>query len=220
MLRPMPRPRNAAVDLMIASGVTAVLRADRPDALPDIAGALAAGGVRSLEVTMTVPGALDVCRALRRGLPADCLVGVGTVLDAETARAAILAGAEFLVAPVLDLPSIALAHRYDVPILPGAFSPTEVLAAWQAGADLVKLFPAEVLGPEYVRAVKAPLPQVRLCPTGGVTADNAAEWIRAGATCVAAGGSLVSKAMIESRDLAAVRASAERFTAAVRTARG
>src|SRR5262249_40915763 len=126
---------------------------------------------------------------------------------------------EFLVAPTLNFAVIELAHRYDKAVLPGAFTPTEILAAWQAGADLVKVFPADTLGPEYIRAVKAPLPQVRMCPTGGVTAENAGEWIKAGASCVGAGGSLVSKKFLAERNFKAITETAAKFTAGVREAR-
>jgi 2-dehydro-3-deoxyphosphogluconate aldolase/(4S)-4-hydroxy-2-oxoglutarate aldolase len=211
--------RLTTTRFLIDTGVVAVVRADDPRLLTEAAAALADGGVKAIEITMTTPGALGVIAALAARPPAGCVIGVGTVLDAETARAAILAGAGFLVAPVLDLRTIELAHRYDKAVLPGAFTPTEILAAWQAGADLVKVFPADTLGPAYIRAVKAPLPQVRMCPTGGVTAENAGEWIRAGASCVAAGGSLISKRHLADRDLEGIRASASRFAAAVREAR-
>jgi 2-dehydro-3-deoxyphosphogluconate aldolase/(4S)-4-hydroxy-2-oxoglutarate aldolase len=215
----MKLSRPAASQFLIDTGVVAVVRADSGDQLVEVAAALSAGGVKAVEITFTTPDALAVIAAASRALAADCLIGAGTVLDSETARAAILAGAEFLVAPILDIPTIELAHRYDKVVLPGAYTPTEILRAYQAGADFVKVFPAESLGPDYIRAVKAPLPQVRICPTGGVTADNAGEWIKAGADCVAAGGSLVSKKLLAERNLKGVTETAARFVAAVKAAR-
>src|SRR4051812_13738619 len=141
--------RLAATQFLIDTGVVAVVRADDAAQLVEVAGALSAGGVKAIEITMTTPDALAAITAVSRALAGQCLIGVGTVLDPETARAAILAGAEFLVAPALNLATIELAHRYDKSILPGAFTPTEILAAWQAGADIVKVFPADTLGPEY-----------------------------------------------------------------------
>jgi len=213
------RNRVAATQFLIDTGVTAVVRADSGALLLDVARALSAGGVKSIEVTMTTPGALQVIEAVSRELGGECLIGAGTVLDPETARACILAGAEFLVSPITHRATIELAHRYDKVILPGAFTPTEILSAFEMGADIVKVFPADTLGPEYIKAVKAPLPQVRMCPTGGVTADNAGEWIKAGASCVAAGGSLVSKKFLADRDFAGITATAAKFIASVRAAR-
>jgi 2-dehydro-3-deoxyphosphogluconate aldolase/(4S)-4-hydroxy-2-oxoglutarate aldolase len=215
----MKLSRLAASAFLIDTGVVAVVRADSSEQLVEVAGALSAGGVKAIEITFTTPDALAVIAAVSRALAADCLIGAGTVLDAETARAAILAGAEFLVAPILDIPTIELAHRYDKVVFPGAYTPTEILRAYQAGADFVKVFPADTLGPEYIRAVKAPLPQVRICPTGGVTAENAGEWIKAGADCVAAGGSLVSKKFLSERNTKGITETAAKFVAAVKGAR-
>src|SRR4029077_1797618 len=153
--------------------------------------ALADGGVAVVEITMSVPNALDVLARVRQSLGDRLLLGAGTVLDPETARGVLLAGAEFLVAPTVNLDVIRLCQRYDKLVLPGAFTPTEALAAWEAGADIVKIFPAEVLGPAYFKALRGPLPQVRLMPTGGVDLTTASEFLKAGACCLGVGGQLV-----------------------------
>ena len=153
--------------------------------------ALADGGVNVVEITMTVPDALDVLRQVRRALGDRLLLGAGTILDPETARAALLAGAEYLVAPTVNLDVIRLCQRYDKLVMPGAFTPTEILTAWEAGADIVKVFPAEVLGPAFFKAMRGPLPQIRLMPTGGVDLNTAADFLRAGACCLGVGGQLV-----------------------------
>src|SRR5215510_4383760 len=154
-------------------GIVAVVRSPDSRQLVEVARALADGGVSVIEITMTVPGALDVVRQVREALGDRILLGAGTILDAETARAALLAGAEYLVAPTLNLDVIRLCRRYDKLVMPGTFTPTEVLTAWEAGADVVKVFPAEVVGPAFFRALRGPLPQVRLMPTGGVDLTTA-----------------------------------------------
>src|SRR5205814_6297705 len=151
------------------------------------------------EITLTVPDALDVLRQARRELGGRVLLGAGTVLDPETARAALLAGAEFVVAPTVNLDVIRLCRRYDKLVMPGAFTPTEVLAAWEAGADVVKVFPADVVGPAFFRALRGPLPQVKLMPTGGVDLTTAAEFLKAGAVCLGVGGQLVDAKVVAAR---------------------
>ena len=158
-----------------------------PDRLRAVIDALAAGGLRALEVTMTVPGAIELIAQIAPTLPPGFLFGAGTVLDADTASRAIDAGARFIVSPVFRTAVIDACHRRDVPAMPGCFTPTEILDAWDAGADIVKVFPATTLGPGYLKDVRAPLPQVKLMPTGGVTIDNAGDWIRAGAVAVGVG---------------------------------
>src|SRR5262249_49527787 len=155
-------------------GIVAVVRSPDSQQLVEVARALAEGGVDVVEITMTVPDALDVVRQVRRALGDRVLLGAGTVLDPETARAALLAGAECLVAPTVNRDVIRLCQRYDKLVMPGAFTPTEILTAWEAGADVVKVFPAEALGPAFFKAVRGPLPQVRLMPTGGVDLTTAA----------------------------------------------
>ena len=194
----MTHSRRAAVTAQIeALGVVAVIRMKDPGKLRAVVDAMAEGGVRALEVTMTVPGAVDVIRALAPSLPAGFLLGAGTVTDAATARAVIDAGACFVVGPVFRPDVIAACHERDVAALPGCFSPTEILAAHECGADIVKVFPATMLGPQFLKDVRAPLPQVKLMPTGGVTLDNAGDWIRAGAVAVGLGSALLDAQAIE-----------------------
>src|SRR5262249_19533783 len=154
------------------------------DRLRAVVDALVDGGVRILEVTMTVPGAVDLIRALAPALPAEFLIGAGTVLDAVTAGRVIDAGAQFVVSPILKPQLIAACHEHDIVVMPGCFSPTEIHTAWDAGADFVKVFPATALGPTFFKDVRGPLPSIKLIPTGGVTLDNAGDWIRAGAAAV------------------------------------
>jgi 2-dehydro-3-deoxyphosphogluconate aldolase/(4S)-4-hydroxy-2-oxoglutarate aldolase len=211
--------RGAIMAEIENTGVIAVIRAESPDDVIDIVRALADGGVTACELTMTIPGALDAIAVAARELGGRALIGAGTVLDAQTARAAILAGAQFLVAPVLDRGTIEMAHRYDRAVIPGAMTPTEILAAWSAGADAVKVFPATALGPQYFRDIAGPLPQVRLTPTGGVDLDSAGAWIRAGAVAIGVGGALVRKDLVASRSWEAISELAARYIEAVRAAR-
>jgi len=206
-------------DRMVDCGVIAVLRTDSPGQLVSTASALAEGGIVSVEVTMTTPGALDVVREAVRELKGGAIIGVGSVLDAQTARAAILAGAEFVVSPILDPDMILLVNRYGKVSIPGAFTPTEILEAWEAGADAVKIFPASVGGPDYLKAIKGPLPQVKLVPTGGVTLENAGEFIKAGAEMIAAGGNLAPPKEINAGQFTAITDRARKFVEAVAAAR-
>src|SRR5438045_7154680 len=169
---------------------------------------------------MSVPDALDVFRRDRNALGHRVLLGAGTILDAETARAALLAGAEYVVAPTLNLDVIRLCRRYDKVVMPGAFTPTEILTAWEAGADVVKVFPAEVVGPAFFKAVRAPLPQVRLMPTGGVDLTTAAAFLKAGACCLGVGGQLVEPKAVAARDFDRIRDLARQYVEVVRAARG
>jgi 2-dehydro-3-deoxyphosphogluconate aldolase/(4S)-4-hydroxy-2-oxoglutarate aldolase len=181
--------------------------------------ALAEGGVRAIEVTMTVPGAVGLIETLASSLPASVLVGAGTVTDAATARAVIDAGARFVVGPVFRREVIDACHARDVAAAPGCFSPTEILDAHEHGADIVKVFPATALGPSYLKDIRAPLPQLRLMPTGGVTLDNAGDWIRAGAIAVGVGSALVDAKAIEDGRLDALASNARRIVASVASAR-
>jgi 2-dehydro-3-deoxyphosphogluconate aldolase / (4S)-4-hydroxy-2-oxoglutarate aldolase len=212
--------RAATVAGIEACGAVAVIRMKEPEKLRAVADALADGGVRALEVTMTVPRALAMIEELAPRLPAGFLLGAGTVLDAETARLAILAGASFVVSPVFRPEVITTCHRYDVAVMPGCYTPTEILAAWDAGADLVKVFPATSLGPGFFRDVRGPLPQVKLMPTGGVSLDNAGDWIRAGAVAVGVGTALLDTKAIASGDYGVITANARRLVASVQSARG
>jgi 2-dehydro-3-deoxyphosphogluconate aldolase/(4S)-4-hydroxy-2-oxoglutarate aldolase len=193
--------RDEKLQLIRDTGVIAIMRAQSSDQLIAAADAIRRGGVRAIEVTMTTPGALDVIGEAVRRYGSDVLFGAGTVLDAETARTAILAGAGFIVSPTLDLETVALCKRYATPVLPGCFTPTEMLTAWEAGADMVKLFPAELGGPDLVRAILAPLPQLQIVPVGGVDLNTAAEFIRKGAAALGVGSSLINQKLLESGDM-------------------
>lgn len=201
------------------TGVVAVIRADSSEQLIDVVNALNQGGLTCVEITMTTPNALKVIQSAGDEFKGKCVIGAGTVLDSESARAAILAGAEFVVSPVLDLPTITLCKRYGKVVIPGAFTPTEILTAWQAGADIVKVFPATKLGPEFFQDMRGPLPQVRLTPTGGITLKNVGDFIKAGAVCVGVGGAMVSKKAIDEHDYEALAANARAFLKAVSEAR-
>ena len=200
-------------------GVVAVIRLRDPGKLRAVVDALMAGGVKALEVTMTVPGAVDLIRGLAPTLPEGFLLGAGTVVNASTAHAVIGAGAQFVISPVFRREVIAACHEHDVPAAPGCFTPTEILDAHDAGADIVKIFPATALGPQYIKDVRAPLPQVRLMPTGGVSPENAGDWIRAGAVAVAAGSSLLDAKAIESGRFEVITDNARRIVANVAQAR-
>jgi 2-dehydro-3-deoxyphosphogluconate aldolase/(4S)-4-hydroxy-2-oxoglutarate aldolase len=192
--------------------IVAIVRLDSGEQLVRVAEALNAGGISVIEFTCSTPGALDMIKEASGHFGDDVLIGAGTVLDPETARAAILAGAEFIVNPAINLNTIEMCK----PIIAGAMTPTEMLTVWEAGADLVKVFPASAIGgAEYVKAVLAPLPQLRLVPTGGVGADNAAQYLKAGAVVVAVGGSLVDKKAVARGDWAAITAEAQKLVAAV-----
>jgi 2-dehydro-3-deoxyphosphogluconate aldolase / (4S)-4-hydroxy-2-oxoglutarate aldolase len=200
-------------------GIVAVVRSRDSLQLVEVAKALVEGGVGVIEITMSVPDALDVLRQVRKALGDRILLGAGTILDTETARAAMLAGAEFLVAPTLNLDVIRLCQRYDKLVMPGAFTPTEILTAWEAGADVVKVFPADVVGPAFFRAVRAPLPQVKLMPTGGVDLTTAADFLKAGACCLGVGGQLVEPKAVAERNFDRIRDLARQYVAIVREVR-
>ncbi|MDB6167484.1 MAG: 2-dehydro-3-deoxyphosphogluconate aldolase [Verrucomicrobia bacterium] len=206
--------KDAVLAKIKAEKVIALIRADNSDGLLDCAKALADGGLTSIELTMTTPGAIRMLEKACAELP-DFLFGLGTVLDAETARAGILAGAKFIVTPALRPDVITLCRRYSVPVFSGAFTPTEIVLAWEAGADAAKVFPAEFFGPAYIKSVKAPLPQIELLPTGGVTPETVGEYIRVGAFATAAGSSLVEAKALKEKNWGAITARAKAFVAAV-----
>jgi 2-dehydro-3-deoxyphosphogluconate aldolase/(4S)-4-hydroxy-2-oxoglutarate aldolase len=214
--------KYATLQYLVDKCIIAVVRADGGgDDLVQAVKAVADGGVHCIELTMTTPGALDcLATAAKQLKDADVLLGVGTVLDAETCRMAILAGAQYVVTPTLSIPAIACARRYGIPIIAGAFTPTEILAAWEAGADMVKVFPASIGGPDYLKAIKGPLPQIPLVPTGGVELDNIGAFLKAGASAVAVGGNLVSKKLLAARDFEGLTRNAKTYAEAVRAARG
>jgi 2-dehydro-3-deoxyphosphogluconate aldolase/(4S)-4-hydroxy-2-oxoglutarate aldolase len=212
--------RRAATTAAIERlGVVAVIRMKDPAKLRAVVDALSAGGVRALEVTMTVPRAIELIRELAPALPDGFLLGAGTVTDVETARAVIDAGARFVVGPVFRPDVIRACHERDVPAMPGCFSPTEILTAHECGADIVKVFPATMLGPQFLKDVRAPLPQVKLMPTGGVTLDNAGDWIRAGAVAVGVGSALLDAEAIQNGKFDVLTANATRVVASVAAAR-
>ena len=196
---------------ILERGMVGIVRADSPDAALQIAEACIAGGITALEVAFTTPDTLGVLRTLRERHGHDVLLGAGTVLDTETARAAILAGAQFIISPSVNVDTIALCQRYQVLSMPGAMTPTEIVTALQAGADIVKVFPAEMFGPAYIKALRAPLPQAPLMPTGGVTVENLNEWFASGAVAVGIGGSLSGPGA--TGDYSAVTARAQAFVA-------
>jgi 2-dehydro-3-deoxyphosphogluconate aldolase/(4S)-4-hydroxy-2-oxoglutarate aldolase len=200
-------------------GIVAVIRAASGELLCDVAEALVAGGVEVMEVTFTVPRAHKVLEQVAERLGDRILLGAGTVLDAETARVAMLSGAEFIVSPTLNLDVIRLCRRYDKMVMPGAFSPTEVLTAWEAGADIVKVFPSDVTGPAYLKALAGPLPQIRLMPTGGVTLETAPAFLRSGAYALGVGSSLVDPKAVTAGQLQPIENLARRFVEVVRAAR-
>lgn len=203
-----------------AIGLVPVLRAESIDQALALAEAIAAGGVTVLEITMTIPGAMQVMRKLAETRP-DILIGAGTVLDPETARMCILEGAQFVVSPALNVKTVEMCHRYSVAVLPGALTPTEIVTAWQAGADVVKVFPANSMGgASYLKSIKAPLPQVELIPTGGVSFATAEDFLKAGAFALGVGADLVdARAMAEGRP-EAVTESARKYLAIVKKFRG
>lgn len=211
--------RGAAVRRLCDKGVIAVVRARSSEQLIDVARALLAGGVDCIEITMTTPNALRVISECRQAVGAEALIGVGSVLDAATAGRAIDAGAQFVVAPTFSPEVIDAAHAADLPIVPGAFTPTEIVNATNAGADLVKVFPAGMFGPKYFKALLAPMPHLKLTPTGGVNLDTAAEWIAVGARTLGIGSALVTKAALAEGNFAEIRRLAEQYVRIVADAR-
>jgi 2-dehydro-3-deoxyphosphogluconate aldolase / (4S)-4-hydroxy-2-oxoglutarate aldolase len=212
--------RHEDLDRVLKTGIVAILRAPTGDQLAGVARALFEGGIDIIEVTFTVPNALESLAAVKMDLGSRVLLGMGTVLDPESARAALLAGAEFLVSPSLNLDVIRLCHRYDKLVMPGAFTPTEILTAWEAGADIVKVFPSDCVGPGYVKALKGPFPQFRLMPTGGVNLETLPAFIKAGACALGVGGSLADIQAIREGNFAKLRDSAAQYVQALKAARG
>ena len=212
--------RETTLRRILDGGIVAVVRAESGERLAQVVRALAEGGVTAAEITFTVPDAVAVIREVREELGDRIVLGAGTVLDPETARAALLAGAEYIVAPTVNLDVIRLCRRYDKVVMPGAFTPTEVLTAWEAGADIVKIFPADVGGPAYLKALRGPLPQVRVMPTGGVDLTTASAFLDAGACCLGVGGSLVDAKAVAAGDFGRLRDLAGQYAAIVRRHRG
>lgn len=212
--------KDQIVARLLNPGIIAVIRADSSDQLLDAARAMIDGGVSAMEVTMTTPDALDVIARVVKELGSRVLMGVGTILDDVTARLAILAGAEFVVTPVYQPDVITLCRRYGKPVICGAFTPTEALTAHEAGADFIKLFPAESLGAGYIKNLKAPLPQLQIIPTGGVDLDNVADFVGAGCCALGVGSHLIRKEFLKNRDWPALTERSRHFVDAINAARG
>ena len=211
--------RQHDLERIQSEGIVAIIRAPSSEQLVNVARALHEGGINVIEVTFTVPGVLEILADVRKVLGHKILLGAGTVLDTETARAALLAGAEFIVSPTVNHDVIELCNRYDKVVVPGAFTPTEILAAWEAGADVVKIFPAGVGGPGYLEAIHGPLPQIRLMPTGGVSLSTLGDFIKAGACSVGLGSALVEKRAVEEGDMARIRELAGQYVEMLRNVR-
>ena len=208
--------KAAVLEQLRTIGLVPVLRAESVDKAMALAEAIAAGGVTCLEITMTVPGAMEVMRKLAESRP-DILIGAGTVLDPETARMCILEGAQFVVSPALNTRTIEMCHRYSVAVLPGALTPTEIVTAWQAGADVVKVFPASAMGgAAYLKSIKAPLPQVELIPTGGVSLATAVDFLKAGAFALGVGADLVDAKAMAAGEAEKVTETARKYLELVR----
>jgi 2-dehydro-3-deoxyphosphogluconate aldolase/(4S)-4-hydroxy-2-oxoglutarate aldolase len=214
----MAKERTLAAILEV--GIVPIVRCDSSRQAIEAAKAIYKGGMRALEVTMTVPGALRALEKVADEFGDRIILGAGTVLDPETARICMLAGAEFIVTPSLNVRTIEMCRRYSKAILPGALTPTEILTAWDAGADMVKVFPAGNLGgPSYIKALKGPLPQIHMVPTGGVSLDNAAAFLQAGASAIAVGSDLVNKKALDSGDYDQITKLARQFLDVVAQAR-
>jgi len=214
------KSKNFNLKMLLDIGVVPVIRASSAEEAMKIVDAIVEGGIKTIEITMTVPNALSVMGTVINKFKEDVLLGAGTVLDAETARASILVGAEFVVSPCLNNDLIRICRRYAKVVIPGAMTPTEILRAWEMGADIVKVFPAGNLGgPKYIKAIKAPLPQILLNPTGGVNLENAAEFIKAGASVISVGSALVDKKAIAEGEFDVLTKKTRQFLEEVKAAR-
>ena len=204
---------------LVETGVVAVIRTQDGDELVSICEALVEGGIVGVEITMTSPGATEAIYKASKVLRGRAIIGAGSILDPETARIAMLAGADFLVSPITNMDVIAMGKRYGKIVIPGAYTPTEILTAWEGGADVVKVFPATRLGPSFLKDVRGPLPQVKLTPTGGVDINNLGEFLKAGAVFVGVGSALVNKGIVAKKDWPALTRLAADYIAAVQAAR-
>ena len=211
--------KSEVLTRIIDSGVVAVIRMKDTNRLLKVIEAVRGGGVKAIEITMTVPGAVDIIRQLSKAVPADVLIGAGTVVDEETAGKVIEAGATFVVGSVLNLDVVSLCVKRGIAVMPGCYTPTEILAGWKAGADIIKVFPATSLGPKYFKDLRGPFPDIRLMPTGGVTIDNVGEWITAGACAVGIGSDLLDKKAIEEERYEVLTERAARMAQNVKAAR-
>jgi 2-dehydro-3-deoxyphosphogluconate aldolase/(4S)-4-hydroxy-2-oxoglutarate aldolase len=213
------RTKAEIISLLKNPGIIAVVRAQKAEQVIPLSEALLAGGVIAIEITMTTPNAIDAIRAAGRKFGRQALIGVGTVVDGNTCRAAIAAGAEFVVSPICRLELIPIAHAADRPIMLGSYTPTEAQLAHEAGADFLKIFPADTLGPNYIKALRAPLPHLNLVPTGGVDAGNVADWFQAGCAAVGAGSSLVSAKILQDANWTELTRRAAEFVKAAAAAK-
>jgi 2-dehydro-3-deoxyphosphogluconate aldolase / (4S)-4-hydroxy-2-oxoglutarate aldolase len=213
------RTQSEIISLLTNPGIIAVVRAQKAEQVIPLSEALVAGGVVAVEITMTTPNAITAIRAAKQQLADRALVGVGTVLDVNTCRAAIEAGAEFVVSPIARLELVAIAHAADRPIMLGAYTPTEAQVAHEAGSDFIKIFPADGLGPGYIKALRAPLPHLRIVPTGGVDLNTIADFFKAGCVAVGAGSSLVSAKILQEKNWAELTRRAADFVKAAKAAR-
>lgn len=212
-------PRINVLQKLMQSGVVAVVRAQNSEQAIKITEACMKGGIAAIEITFTIPAAAQVIADLRKAYSQEeMIIGAGTVLDPETARIAILAGAQYIVSPSLNLETVKLCNRYQVPVMPGAMTIAEVIAAMEAGADIVKIFPGDAFGPSFIKAIKGPIPQAPLMPTGGVNLENVGEWIKAGCVAVGIGGNLTAGA--KTGDYQSIEEIAKQFIGKVRAARG
>ena len=211
--------KSDIIERIVNPGIVAIIRADSSEQLLCAAEALYEGGVTGMEVTMTTPNALQVINDVAKRFGKKVLIGVGSVLDPETCRAAILAGSEFVVTPVTRPEVIKMCNRYGKPIASGAYTPTEAINAYEAGADFVKIFPADQLGPQYIKNILAPMPQLQIIPTGGVTVATVDAFIKAGCVALGAGSSLVSKEILKNQDWKKLTETAAAFVEAIKKAR-
>lgn len=213
------RTKSQVIEQLLNPGIIAVVRAQRADQVVPLAEALVAGGIIAVEITMTTPDAINAIRAASAQLGNRALIGVGTVLDEATCRAAITAGAQFVVSPICRCELVPLAHAAGKPIMLGSYTPTEAQLAHEAGADFIKIFPADGLGPNYIKALRAPLPHLKMVPTGGVDLNTIGEFFKAGCVAVGAGSSLISRAMLDKDDWLALTRTATAFVLAAKAAR-
>lgn len=213
------RSRAEIIVQLTDPGIIAVVRTDRPEQALPVCEALLAGGVIAVELTMTIPNALDAIRQAAARYGKQALIGAGTVLNADTARAAIAAGAEYVVSPITRLELIAAAHALDKPVMIGAYTPTEAQTAHEAGADFIKIFPADKLGPAYIKSIRAPLPHLRIVPTGGVDLNTAADFLKAGCAALGVGSSLVSRDILQAGNWTELTRLARAFVAIVQNTR-
>jgi 2-dehydro-3-deoxyphosphogluconate aldolase/(4S)-4-hydroxy-2-oxoglutarate aldolase len=214
------RSKSQVISLLTDPGIIAVVRAKTSDQINPLSQALIAGGVVAIEITMTTPNAIEAIRSARESFAGEALIGVGTVLDVKTCEAALAAGAEFVVSPVCRAELVKIAHSADRPIMLGAYTPTEAQLAHESGADFIKIFPADTLGPGYMKSLRAPLPHLRLVPTGGVDVNNVGDFLNAGCVALGVGSSLVSTKILQTSDWPALTQKAKEFVQAARTARG